>query len=78
MQVVEQLVGERVARVGLVERDRRDAVGDLVAQGVVGHGAHPTGCSGSRKHYCLLCQPASPASPAHEETLLAWPPPQTS
>ena len=36
-QVVEQLVGERVARVGLVERDRRDAVGDLVAQRVVGH-----------------------------------------
>ena len=31
-QVVEQLVGERVARLGLVERDRRDAVvGDVVA-----------------------------------------------
>ena len=37
-QVVEHLVGERVARLRLVERDRRDAgVGDLVAQRRVGH-----------------------------------------
>jgi hypothetical protein len=33
-QVAEQLVGERVARVRLVERDRRDVVADLVAEGV--------------------------------------------
>jgi hypothetical protein len=36
-QVVEQLVGERVARLGLVERDRGDAVGDVVADGNEGH-----------------------------------------
>ena len=45
-QVGEQRVGQRVARVGLVQRDRRDAVGDVVAEGVVGHAAHATGCSG--------------------------------
>ena len=38
-QLAQQLVGERVARVGLVERDRRHAgVGDVVAERVVGHG----------------------------------------
>jgi hypothetical protein len=39
-QVVEDLVGEGVAGLGLVERDGRDArVGDVVAQGGVGHGS---------------------------------------
>jgi hypothetical protein len=38
-QLVEHLVGERVAGLGLVERHRRDAVAaDLVAQGFEGHG----------------------------------------
>ena len=36
-QLAEQRVGERVARVGLVERDRRNRVGDLVAQARVRH-----------------------------------------
>jgi hypothetical protein len=38
-QVVEQRVAERVARVRLVQRDRRDALGGFVADGLVGgHG----------------------------------------
>ena len=40
-QVVEQLVRERVAGLGLVERDRGDAVGDLVADGLVAASACP-------------------------------------
>ena len=37
-QVVEQLVRERVARLGPVHRDRGDAVGgDVVADGLEGH-----------------------------------------
>jgi hypothetical protein len=38
-QLVDQLVGERVARLGLVERDGRDAIRDVVAQRGEGHPA---------------------------------------
>ena len=40
-QRVEQLVGQRVARVRLIERDRRDAAGDGVEDRVIGHGGEP-------------------------------------
>jgi hypothetical protein len=33
-QLVQQLIGKRVARVGLIQRDRGDAVFDLVEQSV--------------------------------------------
>ena len=36
-QLVEQLEGQRVASLGVVERDGRDPVGDLVAELLVGH-----------------------------------------
>ena len=49
-QLVEQLVGQRVARLGLVERDRRDAgVGDVVAEGRVGHRAEAYADRGLRE-----------------------------
>ena len=76
-QIVEQLVGERVAGVRLVERDRRDAVGDVVAEGVVGHGAHAYRVQrkvGSL--YCLLCG-AVAARPTRTRRRTAWPPPPT-
>src|SRR4051794_40900859 len=40
-QVVQELVAQRVSRVRLVERDRRDAVGGFVQHRLPGHPRHP-------------------------------------
>ena len=54
-QIAEQLVGQRVAGVRLVERDRRDAgAGYVVAKGGVGHARTVTYQAVSRKSYCSL------------------------
>src|SRR5437588_851671 len=55
-QLAQELVGEGVAGVWLVERDGGDGVPDVVAESRVGHGRQPTAPRvGSRKSYCLLC-----------------------
>ena len=73
-QLVQHLVGERVARLGVVERDRGDAVGDVVGQfskawlGTFTVGPRATDrASGKWKSYSITFARASPDGSANRQ-----------